>query len=174
MELHDPAVLIDPLYLSQQQWKSRRASFYYCSNALSSKRLVQILAFFRIAISQVSMSSLMKCSLSLGASFFGSQKIGAFSPQLWPTVMDCDLQNSWAAATGTMKSNMVAAVNYSSVSPLLKHWFCVDQWIILHVEMIQENQSREAQCKELRTDSETAGVKPARHRCLAHYCNRHI
>lgn len=44
MELRDPVVLTDPLYWSQQQRKSSIVSFYYCSNALSSKPFAQTLA----------------------------------------------------------------------------------------------------------------------------------
>lgn len=154
MELHDSVVLTDPLYLSQQQWKSSSVSFYYCSNVLSLKPSAQTLVLLCTGISP-GFHELIDEVLSLWE-HLSFQNWGGFSSQLWHPAMNCRPAGLlplrlWrvivvnfhlpykcadkgskrkikildkSATTGTNERNMVAIINHFSVSPS----FCEDPW----------------------------------------------
>lgn len=106
---------------------------------------------------RVSMSSLMKLSLSWSIPLQPSQGRRAFSPQMWHPAMDpgstdqpgcchlgyggCLIKNpiyliivqtnevkESSFTMGTKKKTMVAVINHPSVLRLWQHWFCVAPW----------------------------------------------
>lgn len=84
MELHDSVVLTDPLYLSEQQWKSSSVSFYYCSNVLSLKPSAQTLVLLCTRLPWAHWWSAL--SLWEHLTF---QNWGGFSSQLRHPAMNC-------------------------------------------------------------------------------------